>query len=289
MTQIAIESGLFISLLLLAFVIFCTFVISFAYSAEDISYKARAFIIATIGIISLFGYFVFLSPIIGKVAEINGVHEDIQSYKYKLAIESENTLTGLKDKYYSMNEQEQKQIQKDIDQIDYEVLEIAIKNNLHIDGKENYIGFAYDVVKNAYFLPVIVPIGVITLLSIICTLLAKNYRFITQKRKDIGAVERELQDKQGTLATIQRQIKESNFRLEESRRIEKAWKEQELKVRREKGAYTELLQKKADMEKQLQKAEQEYIEIERRKAEKEKEIEELQSKKDLTVNEEDFF
>lgn len=289
MTQIAIESGLFISLLLLFFVIFCTFVIGFAYSAQDINYKGRAFIIAIIGIISLFGYFVFLSPIISKVAEINGVQADIQSYKYKLAIETENTLTDLKNEYYSMNEEEQKQIQKNIDQIDYELLKIALKNKLQIDGKENYIGFAYDVVKNAYFLPVIVPIGVITLLSIICTLLAKNYRFITHKRNDIGAVERELQDKQGTLATIQRQIKESNIRLEESRRIEKAWKEQELKARREKGAYTELLQKKADIEKQLQKAEQEYIEIERRKTEKEKEIEKLQSKKDLAVNEEDFF
>lgn len=289
MTQIAIESGLFISLLLLVFVIFCTFVISFAYSAQDINYKGRAFIIAIIGIMSLFGYFIFLSPIISKVAEINGVQADIQSYKYKLAIETENTLTDLKNEYYSMNEEEQKKIQKDIDQIDYELLKISLKNNLHIEGKENYVGFAYDVVKNAYFLPIIVPIGVITLLSIICTLLAKNYRFFTYKRNDIGAIERELQDKQGTLATIQRQIKESNIRLEESRRIEKAWKEQELKARREKGAYTELLQKKADIEKQLQKSEQEYIELERRKAEKEKEIEELQSKKDLTVNEEDFF
>lgn len=289
MTQIAIESGLFISLLLLFFVIFCAFVISFAYSAQDINYKGRAFIIAIIGIISLFGYFVFLSPIIGKVAEINGVQADIQSYKYKLAIETENTLTGLKNEYYSMNEEEQKQIQKNIDQIDYELLKIALKNKLHIDGKENYIGFAYDVVKNAYFLPVIVPIGVITLLSIICTLLAQNYRFFLHKRKDIDGIERELQSKQEKLTTIEREIKESTFRLEESRRIEKAWKEQELKARREKGAYTELLQKKADIEKQLQKAEQEYIELEKIKAEKEKEIEELQSKRDLTVNEEDFF
>lgn len=289
MTQIAIESGLFISLLLLFFVIFCAFVISFAFFAEDINYKGRAFIIAIIGIISLFGYFIFLSPIIGKVAEINGVQADIQSYKYKLAIETENTQTDLKNEYYSMNEQEQKQIQKDIDQIDYELLKIAVKNNLHIDGKENYIGFAYDVVKNAYFLPVIVPIGVITLLSIICTLLAQNYRFFLHKRKDIDGIERELQSKQGTLAAIEREIKKSNFRIEESKRIEKAWKEQELKARREKGAYTELLQKKADIEKQLQKSEQEYIELERRKTEKEKEIEELQSKKDLTVNEEDFF
>ena len=120
MTQIAIESGLFISLLLLFFVIFCAFVISFAFFAEDINYKGRAFIIAIIGIISLFGYFIFLSPIIGKVAEINGVQADIQSYKYKLAIETENTQTDLKNEYYSMNEQEQKQIQKDIDQIDYD-------------------------------------------------------------------------------------------------------------------------------------------------------------------------
>lgn len=289
MTQLAIESGLFISLLLLVFIFLCSFVISIAYTADSFSYKGRAIIIAIIGIISLFGYFIFLSPIIGKVAEINGVQENIQSYKYKLAIETENTLTDLKDEYYSMNEQEQNQIQKDIDRIDYELLKISLKNNLHIEGKENYVGFAYDVVKNAYFLPIIVPIGVITLLSIICTLLAKNYRFFTYKRNDIGAIERELKDKQGTLATIQRQIKESNIRLEESRRIEKAWKEQELKARREKGAYTELLQKKADMEKQLQKTEQEYIELERRKTEKEKEIEELQSKKDLAVNEEDFF
>ena len=289
MTQLAIESGLFISLLLLVFVIFCAFVISFAYSAQDINYKGRAFIIAIIGIISLFGYFIFLSPIIEKVTEINGVQTDIQSYKYKLAIETENTQTDLKNEYYSMNEQEQKQIQKDIDQIDYELLKIAVKNKLHIDGKENYIGFAYDVVKNAYFLPVIVPIGVITLLSIICTLLAQNYRFFLHKRKDIDGIERELQSKQEKLTTIERQIKESNIRLEESRRIEKAWKEQELKARREKGAYTELLQKKENIEKQLQKSEQEYIELERRKTEKEKEIEELQSKKDLTVNEEDFF
>lgn len=288
MTQLAFESGLFISLLLLVFTFLCSFVISFSFS-DEFNVKARAFIIAIIGIISLFGYFIFLSPIIGKVAEINGVNANIQSYKYKLAIETENTLTDLKDEYYSMNEQEQKQIQKDIDRIDYELLKISLKNNLHIEGKENYVGFAYDVVKNAYFLPIIVPIGVITLLSIICTLLAKNYRFFTYKRNDIGAIERELKDKQGTLAMIQRQIKESNIRLEESRRIEKAWKEQELKARREKGAYTELLQKKADIEKQLQKSEQEYIELERRKAEKEKEIEELQSKKDLTVNEEDFF
>ena len=188
-----------------------------------------------------------------------------------------------------MNEEEQKQIQKDIDQIDYELLKIAIKNKLHIDGKENYIGFAYDVVKNAYFLPVIVPIGVITLLSIICTLLAQNYRFLLHKRKDIGAVERELQSKQETLTTIEREIKKSDFRLEESKRIEKTWKEQELKARREIQEYKELLQKKENMEKQMQKAEQEYIELERRKAEKEKEIEELQSKKDLIVNEEDFF
>lgn len=289
MTQLAIESGLFISLLLLVFTFLCSFVISIAYTADSFSYKGRAIIIAIIGIISLFGYFIFLSPIIGKVAEINGVQENIQSYKYKLAIETENTLTDLKDEYYSMNEQEQKQIQKDIDRIDYELLKISLKNNLHIEGKENYVGFAYDVVKNAYFLPIIVPIGVITLLSIICTLLAKNYRFITHKRNDIGAVERELQDKQGKLTTIERAIKESNYRLEESRRIEKTWKEQALKAKREQQEYIELLQKKADIEKQLQKAEQEYIEIERRKTEKEKEIEELQSKKDLTVNEEDFF
>lgn len=288
MTQLAFESGLFISLLLLVFTFLCSFVISFSFS-DEFNVKARAFIIATIGIISLFGYFIFLSPIIGKVAEINGVQENIQSYKYKLAIETENTQTDLKNEYYSMNEQEQKQIQKDIDQIDYELLKIAVKNKLHIDGKENYIGFAYDVVKNAYFLPVIVPIGVITLLSIICTLLAQNYRFFLHKRKDIDGIERELQSKQEKLTTIERQIKESNIRLEESRRIEKAWKEQELKARREKGAYTELLQKKENIEKQLQKSEQEYIELERRKAEKEKEIEELQSKKDLTVNEEDFF
>ena len=126
-------------------------------------------------------------------------------------------------------------------------------------------------------------------MSIICTLLAQNYRFFLHKRKDIDGIERELQSKQGTLAAIEREIKKSNFRIEESKRIEKAWKEQELKARREKGAYTELLQKKADIEKQLQKSEQEYIELERRKTEKEKEIEELQSKKDLTVNEEDFF
>lgn len=289
MTQIAIESGLFISLLLLFFVIFCAFVISFAYSAQDINYKGRAFIIAIIGIISLFGYFVFLSPIISKVAEINGVQADIQSYKYKLAIETENTLTGLKNEYYSMNEEEQKQIQKNIDQIDYELLKIALKNKLHIDGKENYIGFAYDVVKNAYFLPVIVPIGVITLLSIICTLLAQNYRFFLHKRKDIDGIERELQSKQEKLTTIEREIKKSDFRLEESKRIEKTWKEQALKAKREQQEYKELLQKKENTERQIQKAEQEYIELERRKAEKEKEIEELQSKKDLTVNEEDFF
>lgn len=288
MTQLSFESGLFISLLLLFFTFLCSFVISFSFS-DEFNVKARAFIIATIGIISLFGYFIFLSPIIGKVAEINGVQENIQSYKYKLAIETENTLTDLKDEYYSMNEQEQNQIQKDIDRIDYELLKISLKNNLHIEGKENYVGFAYDVVKNAYFLPIIVPIGVITLLSIICTLLARNYRFITHKRNDIGAVERELQDKQGKLTTIQRAIKESNYRLEESRRIEKTWKEQALKAKREQQEYKELLQKKADIEKQLQKAEQEYIEIERRKAEKEKEIEKLQSKKDLAVNEEDFF
>lgn len=289
MTQIAIESGLFISLLLLFFVIFCAFVISFAYSAQDINYKGRAFIIAIIGIISLFGYFVFLSPIIEKVTEINGVQADIQSYKYKLAIETENTLTDLKDKYYSMNEEEQKQIQKNIDRIDYELLKIALKNKLHIDGKENYIGFAYDVVKNAYFLPVIVPIGVITLLSIICTLLAQNYRFFLHKRKDIDGIERELQSKQEKLTTIEREIKKSDFRLEESKRIEKEWKEHELKARREEREYKELLQKKENMEKQMQKSEQEYIKLERIKAEKEKEIEELQSKKDLTVNEEDFF
>lgn len=199
MTQLAFESGLFISLLLLVFTFLCSFVISFSFS-DEFNVKARAVIIATIGIISLFGYFIFLSPIIGKVAEINGVQENIQSYKYKLAIETENTLTDLKDEYYSMNEQEQKQIQKDIDRIDYELLKIALKNKLHIEGKENYVGFAYDVVKNAYFLPIIVPIGVITLLSIICTLLAKNYRFFTYKRNDIGAIERELKDKQGTLA-----------------------------------------------------------------------------------------
>lgn len=289
MIQIAIESGLFISLLLLFFVIFCAFVISFAYSAQDINYKGRAFIIAIIGIISLFGYFVFLSPIISKVAEINGVQADIQSYKYKLAIETENTLTGLKNEYYSMNEEEQKQIQKNIDQIDYELLKIALKNKLHIDGKENYIGFAYDVVKNAYFLPVIVPIGVITLLSIICTLLAQNYRFFLHKRKDIDGIERELQSKQEKLTTIEREIKKSDFRLEESKRIEKEWKEHELKARREEREYKELLQKKEIMEKQMQKSEQEYIKLERIKAEKEKEIEELQSKRDLTVNEEDFF
>ena len=288
MTQLAFESGPPTPLLLLVFTFLCSFAISFSFS-DEFNVKARAFIIATIGIISLFGYFIFLSPIIGKVAEINGVQENIQSCKYKLAIETENTLTDLKDEYYSMSDKEQKQIQKDIDRIDYELLKISLKNNLHIEGKENYVGFAYDVVKNAYFLPIIVPIGVITLLSIICTLLAKNYRFFTCKRNDIGAIERELKDKQGTLATIQRQIKESNIRLEESRRIEKAWKEQELKARREKGAYTELLQKKENIEKQLQKSEQEYIELERRKTEKEKEIEELQSKKDLAVNEEDFF
>lgn len=288
MTQLAFESGLFISLLLLVFTFLCSFVISFSFS-DEFNVKARAFIIATIGIISLFGYFIFLSPIIGKVAEINGVQENIQSYKYKLAIETENTLTDLKDEYYSMNEQEQKQIQKDIDRIDYELLKISLKNHLHIEGKENYIGFAYDVVKNAYFLPIIVPIGVIILLSIICTLLAKNYRFITHKRNDIGAVERELQDKQGKLTTIERAIKESNYRLEESRRIEKTWKEQALKAKREQQEYKELLQKTEKMKKQLQKAEQEYIELERRKTEKEKEIEKLQSKKDLAVNEEDFF
>lgn len=288
MTQLAFESGLFISLLLLVFTFLCSFVISFNFS-DEFNVKARAFIIATIGIISLFGYFIFLSPIIGKVAEINGVQENIQSYKYKLAIETENTLTDLKDEYYSMNEQEQNQIQKDIDRIDYELLKISLKNNLHIEGKENYVGFAYDVVKNAYFLPIIVPIGVITLLSIICTLLAKNYRFITHKRNDIGAVERELQDKQGKLTTIERAIKESNYRLEESRRIEKTWKEQALKAKREQQEYKELLQKTEKMKKQLQKSEQEYIEIERRKTEKEKEIEKLQSKKDLAVNEEDFF
>lgn len=288
MTQLAFESGLFISLLLLVFTFLCSFVISFSFS-DEFNVKARAFIIATIGIISLFGYFIFLSPIIGKVAEINGVQENIQSYKYKLAIETENTLTDLKDEYYSMSDKEQKQIQKDIDRIDYELLKISLKNKLHIDGKENYIGFAYDVVKNAYFLPVIVPIGVITLLSIICTLLAQNYRFLLHKRKDIGAVERELQSKQGTLTTIEREIKKSNFRLEESKRIEKEWKEHELKARREIQEYKELLQKKENMEKQMQKAEQEYIKLERIKAEKEKEIEELQSKRDLTVNEEDFF
>lgn len=289
MTQLAIESGLFISLLLLVFIFLCSFVISIAYTADSFSYKGRAIIIATIGIISLFGYFIFLSPIIGKVAEINGVQENIQSYKYKLAIETENTFTDLKDEYYSMNEQEQKQIQKDIDRIDYELLKISLKNNLYIEGKENYIGFAYDVVKNAYFLPVIVPIGVITLLSIICTLLAQNYRFFLHKRKDIDGIERELQSKQEKLTTIEREIKKSDFRLEESKRIEKEWKEHELKARREEREYKELLQKKENMEKQMQKSEQEYIKLERIKAEKEKEIEELQSKKDLTVNEEDFF
>lgn len=112
-------------------------------------------------------YFIF-DRVYEKVLATSGFNQNFYAYSYQIAIEKENLtepLKELKNQFYEETEETQKIILAQIDNIDPEMVNIAVKSGWQYGEDRSIRAVAYNVLKQSYFLPLLIPVFIIGFIS----------------------------------------------------------------------------------------------------------------------------
>lgn len=201
-------------------------------------------------------YFVF-DRAYQQVLETSGFNQNFYAYSYQIAIEQENLtepLKNLKNQFYEETEESQKRILAEIDNIDPEMVNIAVKSGWQYGEDKSIKAVAYNVLKQSYFLPLLIPVFVIGFISFAFISIARfRENEISKYRRKKAELESEcddlikLIDKRNTILT---ELKNECNRLDkiiESQRVQSKFYEKNA------GAGAELEKKLDDLMKEVAK------------------------------------
>lgn len=253
MITLEIESGIYIFFTISIAIILLYGIRNFIKTEEEHIYLV---LICSV-ILFLASHYLIFDRAYQQVLETSGFNKNFYAYSYQTAIEKENLtepLKNLKNQFYEETEESQKRILAEIDNIDPEMVNIAVKSGWQYGEDKSIKAVAYNVLKQSYFLPLLIPVCIVGFISFAFLSIARfRENEISKHRRKKAELERECDDLRKQIDkrnTILTELKNECNRLDkivESQRVQSKFYEKNA------GAGAELEKKLDDLMKEVAK------------------------------------